>query len=147
MLGRIVAVDLVDDLGVGLERAKPMGKPFRDKQLIALGAVQHDRDMMAVSRRALPDIDRDIEDRTGGDPHQLGLARRRGLEMQPPHDAAIDRQGMVFLHERDIDAVFPQQLLAKNLRKKAARIDAADRPDLLHLGNGGGNDLHRAKSP
>src|SRR5207302_1744130 len=53
--------------------------------------------------------------------------------------------GMVFLHEPHIDPVLPQQLLAKDLGEKAARIEPANRLDLFHLGNSGGNDLHRAK--
>src|SRR5207302_1837502 len=90
------------------------------------------------------DIDGDIEDRTGGNAHQLGLPLRRALKMQTAHDTAIDRQGMVFLHERDIDAVLPQQFLAKDLREEAARVEPTNRLDLFHLGNGGGDDLHRA---
>src|SRR5439155_22618145 len=80
----------------------------------------------------------------GTDPHQLGLTHRRSLEMQAAHDAAIDRQGVIFLDEGDVDAVLTQQLFPEDLGKEAARVLMANRSDLLDLGNLGGDDLHRA---
>ena len=91
MLGRVVAVHLVDDLGVRLQRTEAVRKAFRHEQLVALGRAQHHGDMPAVTRRARADINRDIEDRAGRGPHQRGLRHRRGLEMQAANDAAIDR--------------------------------------------------------
>ncbi len=123
-----------------------MGKPFRHEELVAVGRAQHDRDMAAIARRAPPDVDRDIEDRPGADANELGLTLRRNLEMQAAHDAAVDRERMVFLGERDIDAMPPQHVLAKDLREKAARIVMADRPYLLYVGDLGRNDLHAAGS-
>ena len=64
--------------------------------------------------------------------------------MQAAHDAALDRQRMVFLDESDLDAVLAQHILAKDLGEKAARVAMADRPDLLYVGNLGRNDLHAA---
>src|SRR5437763_3230739 len=101
--------------------------------------------MAAIARRAAADVDCDVEGRTGGDPHQLGLAGWRTLEMQPTHDAAVDRERVVFLNKRDIDAVLSQHILAKNLRKKAARVAMAHRPDLLYVGDLGRNDLHAVR--
>src|SRR5450759_2104398 len=62
------------------------------------------------------------------------------------HDAGVDRQRMVFLNERSIDAVLAQHILAKDLGEKAARVAMADRPDLLDVGNRGRNHLH-ARDP
>ena len=78
--------------------------------------------MLAVTRRATADIDRDIEDRAGADPHQLGLRLRRRLEMQPAQDAARRRQRVVLLHECRVDAVLAQHILAEDLGKEAARV-------------------------
>jgi len=144
VFGRVIAVYLVDDLGVRLERAKAVGKPFRHEQLVAFGRAQHDCDMAAVARRAPADVDRDIEDRAFTDAYQLCLGGRRSLEMQAAHDAGVDRQRMVFLNERSIDAVLAQHILAKDLGEKAARIAVAHRPDFLYLGDLGRNDMHAA---
>jgi len=100
--------------------------------------------MAAVAGRAPTDVDRDIEDRPGGDADELGLTLRRDLEMQAAYDAAVDRERMVFLNERSIDAVPPQDVVAKDLGEKAARVAMADRPYLLYLGNLGWNDLNAA---
>ena len=54
----------------------------------------------------------------------------------------VHRQRVVLLHERRVDAVLAQDRLAEDLGKEAARVAMADRPDLLHLGNCGRNDLH-----
>src|ERR1700681_2061807 len=51
---------------------------------------------------------------------------------------------MVFLDERHVDAVLPQQFLAEDLGEEAARVAVANRSDLLDLDNLGGDDLHRA---
>src|SRR5207249_5735696 len=111
-----------------------MGKPCRDEELVAFCRAQHDRDMAAVARRAPADIDRDIEDRPGGDADELGLPLRRNLEMQAAHDAAVDRERMVFLDESNIDAVPPEYVLAKDLGEKTARVGMADRLYLLYIG-------------
>src|SRR5438477_10536977 len=48
VLGRIIAVHLVDDLGVGLERAEPVGKPLGNIALVVFLGAEHDTDMMPV---------------------------------------------------------------------------------------------------
>src|SRR5439155_24100194 len=136
--------DLVNNFGVRLEGTKAVGKPLRHEQLVAFRGAQHDCDVTAVARRAPADVDRDIEDRAGGDADEFGLALRRHLEMQAAHDAAVGRERMIFLNESDIDAVPPQHILAKDLGEKAARVAMADRPDLLYLGNLRRNYLHAA---
>jgi hypothetical protein len=54
---------------------------------------------------------------------------------------------MVFLHERSIDAVLAQHILAKDLAEKAARVAMADRSDLPDIGNRGRNHLHARNIP
>src|SRR5205807_95560 len=90
MFRRIVAVHLVDDLGIGLERAEPVGKPLGNKELVAFLGTEHETHMMSVGCRAVPEIDRDIEDRTRRDAHQLRLWLRRDLKMQTAYNAAIN---------------------------------------------------------
>src|ERR1051325_3107970 len=146
MLGRIVAVHLVDDLGIGLERAEPVGKSLGNKELVAFLGAEHEPDMMPVGWRAVPEIDRDIEDRTGRDAHQLCLWLRRDLKMQAAYNAAISREREVFLDERPRDPVLPQQILPEDLGEKPARVKPANRLYLLYVRNRGGADLHRVTS-
>ncbi len=98
--------------------------------------------MATVGRRSPPDVDRDIEDRSGADPDELGLGGWRKLEMQAAHDAAIDRQRKILLHKRNLDPVLAQRRLAKDLGEETAQIVVADRPQLLHFGDVGRDDLH-----
>ena len=51
---------------------------------------------------------------------------------------------MVLLHERHLDPVPPQRIVAENFGEKPARIAVPDRPDLLHLRDCGRDDLHPA---
>jgi hypothetical protein len=99
----------------------------------------------AVGRRAPADVDRDIEDRSGRNADELGLTRRRDLEMQTAHHPTVHRERMVFLDKSDIDAVLPQRILAKDLGKKTARVMVANRPYLFHFGDFGRNDLHATR--
>src|SRR3954454_22271438 len=122
MFARIVAIDLVDDLSIRLEGAEPVREPFRYEKLVAQRCAQDESNVPAVSRRSGTDIDRDIENRSGGDAHELGLAGRRNLKMQPTDDEAVHRQRMIFLDERHGDAVLAQPRFAVNLRKEAAHV-------------------------
>src|SRR5204862_1298152 len=98
--------------------------------------------VLGVGRGTAADVDRDIEDRPGADPHQLRLRLGLGLEMQPTDDAARYRQRVVFLQETRLDAILAQHRLAKDLGKETARVAMPDRPDFLYFGNCGRNDLH-----
>jgi hypothetical protein len=49
---------------------------------------------------------------------------------------------MIFLDESHLDAVPTQNILAKDLGEKAARVAMAHRPYLLYVSNLGRNDLH-----
>src|SRR6516225_3258700 len=50
VLGRIVGAHLVDDLGIRLERAIAVGKPFGYEDLVPVGSAEHGGDMMAEAR-------------------------------------------------------------------------------------------------
>ena len=58
--------------------------------------------MPAEGRRTPADIDGNVEDRAGRYPQQLGLSKRRNLEVKPANRAPPRRQGMVLLHERNV---------------------------------------------
>src|SRR5271169_3359224 len=58
VLGRIIGVHLINDLGIGLERAIAMGKSFRYEDLVPVGSAEHRRDMTAEARRTPAYIDR-----------------------------------------------------------------------------------------
>ena len=74
--------DLVDHLGIRLERAVAVQQSRRDPELLPVLRRQHDAGMLAVGRRAAPDVHRDVPDRAAHHAHQLALRVRPDLQMQ-----------------------------------------------------------------
>src|SRR5690348_4907484 len=146
VLRRIIPVHLVDDLGIGLERAEPVGKSLGNEELVAFIRAEHEPDMMPVGWRAVPDMDRDIKHRTGRDAHQLRLWLRRDPKMETAYNPAIGREREVVLDECASDPLLPQQLIPEDLGKKPARVKPANWLYLLYVRNRGGADLHRVTS-
>jgi hypothetical protein len=79
MLGGIIAIDLIDNLGGGFESAIAMGEPLRYEDLVPLGGAEHDCHMPPKGRRAPAYIDSDIKHRTCRYAQQLCL--RKGLDI------------------------------------------------------------------
>ena len=142
MLGRVIGAHLVDHLRIGLERAIAVGEPFRYKDLVPLGSAQHRRNVAAEARRAPADIDRDIEDRTRRHAQQLGLGKRRDLEVESANDPFGCRQRMVVLYETDVNPVLLQHAFLENLRKEPTGIDVTNRLEELDVNNIGLRHLH-----
>ena len=57
----VIGRDFVDDLGVGLQRAEPMGKALRDQHLHPICGTQAGRHVPTIARRSHPDVDSDVE--------------------------------------------------------------------------------------
>jgi hypothetical protein len=62
VIGAVIVRDLIEDLGVIFERAKAVQESRRHPQLCAFAGIESHSDMAAVSGRAFPKINRDIED-------------------------------------------------------------------------------------
>jgi hypothetical protein len=79
--------DLVDDLGVRLEREEAVGEADRHEQLLALLCRKLGGDPAAVARRAAADVDRHVEDAAAHTADELRLPVRRRLKMQAAQHA------------------------------------------------------------
>src|SRR5580704_14671653 len=64
MLGGIIDIDLIDNLGGGFQSAIAMGEPLRYEDLVPLGGAEQDCHMPPKGRRAPAYIDSDIKHRT-----------------------------------------------------------------------------------
>ena len=135
-------VGLVEHLGIGLERAVAMREAARHPHLPPVGRAQLGRDMLPVGGRALPDVDRDIEDGAARHAHQLALGRGRALEMQSAQHEGGGGDGVVVLHEIGVDAVRGEGAARPHLAEEAARIAVPRRFDEQHLRDGQALDLH-----
>ncbi len=92
--------------------------------------------MLTIGRRALAQIDGDIENGAAHDAHELVLRDRRNLEMQAAHDAAHGRERVVVLHELAVDARFlGEHAAAERLQEEAARIGIAPHLQEHHIRN------------
>ena len=124
--------DLVDHLGVRLERAVAVQQSRRDPELLPVLRRQHGAGMLPVGRRAAPDIHRDIPDRAAHHADQLALRVRPDLQVQPAHHAAVGRSRVVVLHERPGDAGLGEALLVPGLGEEAAPIEETRRGQQQH---------------
>ena len=106
MLGRIVGAHLVDDLGIRLERAIAVGEAFRYEDLVPVGSAEHRRDMTTETRGTRADVDGDVEDRPPRNAQELGLGKRRNLEVESTNHPLVCRQRVVVLYEVNVKTVF-----------------------------------------
>src|SRR6266849_6117217 len=123
VLRRIIGAHSINHLGVGFERAITVSKPFGYEDLVALRGTQHHRDMPAETGGTPANIDRDIEDRARGHAQQLGLGKRRNLEVEAANHALARGQRMVVLDEVGVDSMSLQHVLLEYFRKEPAGID------------------------
>ena len=89
MFGRVVVRYLVKDLGIRLERAKPVREANRDQKLIPIRRADDSRNMLAVGRRATTEVHSDVENGPANYPHELDMREWRYLEMQSPYHSAF----------------------------------------------------------
>ena len=132
MSRRIAGVDLVDDLGVRLQRDETVRETNRDQQLVPAIARDFYAGPATEARRALANVDRDIEDRTANDPDQLRLSTWRHLEVKPAQRAGKCRKRVVVLDEGQIDTGLGERPLVPRLGKEAAVVTILRRDDLEH---------------
>ena len=128
--------DLVDHLGVRLERAVAVQEARRDPELLPVLRAQHGADMPAVGRRAAPDIDRDVPDRAAHHAHQLALRVRRDLQCSPRTTPRSADTRVIVLHERTRRCRPRRSGAAFQVSEKKPRgVEEARRRDQQHIGN------------
>jgi|SRR5215213_7646792 len=94
--------------------------------------------MLPECRRADPEIDSHVEDRSSRHAQELALSVRRNLKMQAADRTGFRRQCMVVLDEFGRDARYTQFLAAKGLREKASRVAMNSRNEELDVYYGQG---------
>jgi len=81
----------------------------------------------AEGRGAFPQIHQYIENRAGGDPHELPLGRRAALVVQATENILCGA-AVVVLHEIRADAELGEGFLVPGFEKKTSRIAENTRP-------------------
>lgn len=141
MGGGIGGSDLVMNQRVRLKRHEAMGKAWRNPELAAVFGRKLGPRPLPESRRTLPDIHPDIEDRACQAGDKLALGKRRQLEMQPAKRAGGGRKRLVVLHEPDIGDMFAEPGFLEEFGKITAGIADAARGDEDQVGDGEGGVL------
>src|SRR5262249_28652930 len=122
--------DLVQDFGVGFERAIAVREAGWYVDLFPVFGADNDRRVPSEGWRSSTDIDRDIENAAARAADQFGLGRLADLKMHAADRASGCRQGVVFLHEGDVYAASRHGVLAPDLREKSTGIrNASGRDD------------------
>jgi hypothetical protein len=147
MLGGIIAIDLIDNLGGGFESAIAMGEPLRYEDLVPLGGAEHDCHMPPKGRRAPAYIGSDIKHRTCRYAQQFCLRKWRDLEMKPANDPFACRQGMIVLDKMNVNSMLQKYAFLENFREEATLIIVTHRPYYLYFGNVGFRNLHSRLGP
>ncbi len=119
-----------------------MGEAFRHEELIAPLGADLDGHMLAIARRALADVDDDIEDGAPQHADELALGMGRLLEMQAANRSGRAGEGDIVLHEMAVEAgggegpgIVPFAEIAAPVAEATGLVD----PD---IGESGRNDFH-----
>jgi hypothetical protein len=116
----------------GCNEQKPWAKPAQ--QLFAALRAELDREVLPVARRSPAQIDDDVEDPSAQRPDQLGLGKRRDLEMQAAHRSLGARARLVVLDEFVRDAGGDELAPRVGLGEVSARVGDARGADEPHAG-------------
>ena len=122
MQWRVVVADLVDDLGIGLERHVSVGEADRNQNLIPCRRGQDDARVPAVGGRAPSQIDGHVEYRPPHHAHELVLGTGRFLEVQPAHRPRVRGRGVVVLYEFDADSGIRERSSAVHFGEEPAAV-------------------------
>jgi len=147
MLRRIVFVHLVEDMGMGRQRAEAMGEPLRHEQLPSVLRAEDEALPSPEGRRIPAKIEHDIIDRPLQHPDQLRLSHRIQLIMKPAQGSRFRGHRMIVLHEANRDPVLCEQALVVTFHEEAPIVLedlGLDQHDAIHLGR---NYVHCNQTP
>ena len=146
MLGSVGRRHLIDHLGVRLQGDETVGKADRHQDLVPFLGRDFRTDPLAVGRRAMADVDGDVEDPAAHNPQQLVLSEWRKLEMQAAQHPRCRRQRVVVLHEIQMKVGCFERRFAVGLGEESAMVPELLGPDDLYVGNRERIDLHASAS-
>src|SRR5438552_8597852 len=129
MLRCVVVRHFVNDLGIRLQCAEPMCESDRHQKLAPVCCADHSRNVFPVRRRLSANIDPNIENRSADHSYKFVLREWWNLEMQPPHDSALNRQRMIVLYEFQMNALRTKPGFAVRFRKEPSMIALNSRYD------------------
>lgn len=104
MVGCVGVRAFIAHFAIGFERHEAVRKAEGYEQLIAILGAKLGTNPLAIGRRTLPDIDRNIENSSSDAPYQLCLGARWGLKMQATERKGGSRVGMIVLDEGTVDS-------------------------------------------
>ena len=119
--GMVELIALVLEHRCLAQHGEPVGETFRDEELPVIILRQLHGHVLAVGRRAIPDVHGHVQHLAPNAPHQLGLRERRPLEVQSPHHA-VARHALVVLHERHVTYFLVKLPLGIALEEIASRV-------------------------
>src|SRR5215472_126375 len=82
VLGRVIAINFINNLSRRFDRTKTVGKPRRNEDLVPLSGAEHDCDIPSKRRRTPTYIHSYIKHRARCYTQQLCLSNWRNLEMK-----------------------------------------------------------------
>ena len=114
--GRIEIVALILEHRRLTQNREAVGKTTGDEELAVIVLRKLNCDMLPVSRRAFPNIHRNVQHSTLDASHQLGLSEGRTLKMQSSHHA-VRRHRFIVLHEMNGAHLLKEFALGKTLKE------------------------------
>src|SRR3954471_24854380 len=119
---RIELADVIAGFGAVLQHLVPVREPLGHVERAVVVGAQLDGDVLEIRRALGPQVDDDVEDRSAGRPHQLGLGSRRVLEVHPPDGALVAIEGDIGLGDHGLEPVLLELALAEDAREDPAVV-------------------------
>lgn len=119
--GMIEVIALVSEGSRITEHREPMRKPARDEELAVVLSGEFDGEPLSEGLTLVTEVNSDIKDGALGAADELGLRKRRTLEMQSTHHT-VGRTRLVVLYELGRDTGIKITLTVIRLNKISAGI-------------------------
>ena len=138
----VVVITLVQEDGFIAEHGKAMGEAAGNEELAVVLCTEFHGHMLPESGGAVADINRHIEHTALHTTHQLALAMRGTLVVQPAHHA-VARHGFIVLHKGGIAHFLAEFAVGEGFEEITAGIAENAWFDNFHIGNGCGDNIHK----
>jgi len=137
----VVVITLVLEDGLLTEHSKAVGKTARNEELAVVLCTEFHSDMLAIGRGTLADIHRHIEHTALHTTHELALAVRGALVVQPAQ-YAVAGHGFIVLNKSGVADFFAEFAVGEGFVEITARITEHAGFDDDDSGDGRGDDVH-----
>ena len=112
-VGRVELADEVARLGPVDQRLVAVGEPLRHVEGASVLLVEADGDVLEIRGALRPEVDDDVDDRAARAPDDLGLGRRRELEVHSAEGAGCAVERHVRLGDHRLQPVALELVLAE----------------------------------